>query len=231
MLVEVWSDVVCPWCYIGKRRLEHALAEFEHADQVEVVWRAFELDPGAPARREGDYVGRLARKYGMSRQQAQAANDNLTAMAAKEGLEFHFDQARPGNTFGAHRLLHWALVHGRQDDLKERLMRAYFTEGEAIGEEATLVRLADEVGLDPAEAAEVLSSGRYGDEVRAEELRATEYGATGVPFFVVGQRFAVPGAQDAETMLTVLRRAWDRTHPEVEVVAPGGTCDGDSCAV
>ncbi len=230
MRIDVWSDVVCPWCYIGKRRLEAALAGFEHADQVEVAWHAFELNPGAPAVLEGDYAGRLAAKYGMTRQQAEAANQRLTGLAAAEGLDFHFDQARPGNTFAAHRLLHWAAGQGRQDELKERLLRAYFTEGVAVGRYDELERLAGEVGLDRAAAREVLDGDRHAEEVRADEQQAAELGASGVPFFVVDGRFAIPGAQDAETMLAVLRRAWDRAHP-LEVVPGGDACDGDSCAV
>src|SRR5207248_8521488 len=130
MKVEIWSDVVCPWCYIGKRRFESALAGFEHRDDVEVVWRSFELDPSAPARRSGDSAQRLADKYGMSREQAVASQDRLTEMAAGEGLAFHFENAQSGNTFDAHRLLHLASERGLQDEVKERLFRAYFSEGE-----------------------------------------------------------------------------------------------------
>lgn len=232
--IDIWSDVVCPWCYVGKRRLESALARFEHADEVEIAWRAFELNPDAPRVVEGDYVGRLARKYGMSRQQAEAANQQLTELAAAEGLDFRFDRARPGNTFDAHRLLHWAATLGLGGELKERLLRAYFTEGEAVGQTDVLVRLAAEVGLPGAGAAEVLGSDRYADEVRADERLAHNYGATGVPFFVIDGRFAVPGAQDADTMLAVLRRAWEKSRPdgpEVVVPATGDACDGDTCAV
>jgi predicted DsbA family dithiol-disulfide isomerase len=239
MRVEIFSDVVCPWCAVGKRRFEAALGQFDHADEVEVVWRAYELDPHAPARREGDYADRLARKYGMSREQAVAANERLTATAAAEGLDFHFERAQPGNTFDAHRLLHHAREAGPglQDALQERLFVAYFSEGAPIGEPETLVRLAAEVGLDPQECAEILDGTRYSDEVRTDEEAAFDLGVTGVPFFVVDGRFAIPGAQDAETILNVLRRAWTKAHlPEVAVVttgAPvdGGVCEGDSCAL
>jgi len=231
VLVEVFSDVVCPWCAVGKRRLEAALARFEHGDEVEVVWRAFELDPGAPAEREGDYAERLARKYNLSREQAAAANDQLRALGAAEGLALDFDRVRPGNTFDAHRLVHYARVSGPgfQDALVERLFVAYFTEGSPVGDPETLVRLAAEVGLDPAGAADVLAGDRYANEVRAEERSAVELGVTGVPFFVVDRRFAIPGAQDADTILGVLERAWAKAHP-LEV-ANGDSCAGDSCAV
>src|ERR1700716_1410893 len=169
MNIEIWSDVVCPWCYIGKRRFETALSQFAHRADVEVAWRSFELDPSAPARRTGDSAERLAAKYGMSREQAVASQDRLTQMAAQEGLAFHFDQAQSGNTFDAHRLLHLAAERGVQDAGKDRLFRAYFSEGEAIGEAETLVRLAAEVGLPSKEAENVLASDTYADDVRAEE--------------------------------------------------------------
>jgi predicted DsbA family dithiol-disulfide isomerase len=232
--VEIFSDVVCPWCAIGKRRFEAALRQFDHAEEIDVVWRAFELDPHAPARREGTYVDRLAAKYGISNQQAAAANERLTAAAAAEGLEFHFERVQPGNTFDAHRLLHHAREAGAglQDALQERLFAAYFTEGAAIGEPETLVPLAAEVGLDAAECAEILASRRYADAVRADETMASELEVTGVPFFVVDGRFGIPGAQDAETILAVLRRAWSTAHPLSVAVpsADGVTCDGDGCA-
>jgi predicted DsbA family dithiol-disulfide isomerase len=243
MQVDIFSDVVCPWCAVGKRRFESALARFEHADEIVAVWRAFELDPQAPTRREGEHAEHLAKKYGMSRQQAEAAGAQLTATAAVEGLDFHFERLQSGNTFDAHRLLHYAgtVGPGLQDALKERLFVAYFTEGEPIGDPDTLVRLATEVGLDPTECAQILAGDRYAAEVRADEREANELGVTGVPFFVVDGRFGIPGAQDAETILDVLRRAWTRAHPLEVVGAPGapgpsgtgeiGTCEGDSCAV
>jgi predicted DsbA family dithiol-disulfide isomerase len=234
MKVEIFSDVVCPWCAVGKRRFEAALGEFEHADEIEVRWRAYELDPQAPAVRDGDYADRLARKYGMSREQALAAGERLTSTAADVGLDFHFERARPGNTFNAHRLLHYAyeVGPGLQDALKERLFLAYFTEGAAIGETETLVRLAAEVGLDPQQCADIVNGDRYADEVRADERAALELGVTGVPFFVIDGKFGIPGAQDADTILDVLRRAWTKAHPlQVVAAADGGTCEGDSCAV
>jgi predicted DsbA family dithiol-disulfide isomerase len=238
MQVDIFSDVVCPWCSVGKRRFEAALRRFEHADEIDVVWRAYELDPQAPAVREGDYADRLARKYGMSRQQAVTANERLTATAAAEGLDFHFERARPGNTFDAHRLLHYAREAGpgRQDALKERLFLAYFTEGAAIGERATLLRLATEVGLDEREVADILAGDRYATEVRADEREALELGVSGVPFFVVDGKFGIAGAQDADTILNVLERAWAKAHPLEMVAVPAdgaetAACEGDSCPI
>jgi predicted DsbA family dithiol-disulfide isomerase len=230
--VEIFSDIVCPWCAIGKRRFEAALAQFEHADEVEVIWRSFELNPGAPRVSSGDSAALLAAKYGMTREQALQTYDKLTATAAEVGLDFRFDKSQHGNTFDAHRLLHFAQDQGVQGALKERLLIACFTEGEAIGDPETLVRLAAAVGLDPEGAAEVLASDRYADAVRADERDATELGVTGVPFFVVGGRFGIPGAQDPETILRVLIRACDADHP-LTIVSSGdeGACEGDTCSI
>jgi predicted DsbA family dithiol-disulfide isomerase len=240
MYVEIFSDVVCPWCAVGKRRFENALGRFAHPEEIEVVWRSFELDPQAPVRREGDNAQRLADKYGMTRQQAVAMQEKMTEMAAAEGLDFHFDRMQPGNTFDAHRLLHLALEQGPavQGALKERLLVAYFSEGAPIGEPATLVRLAVDVGLDARACTGVLASDRYVREVRADEQEAHDLGVTGVPFFVVDSKFAIPGAQDPATILDVLNEAWQAAHPlHVATLRPGAStkdspvCEGDSCVV
>jgi predicted DsbA family dithiol-disulfide isomerase len=234
MMVEIWSDVVCPWCYIGKRRLTSALARFEHRDEVEVIWHSFELDPQAPRRRQGDPADRLAAKYGMSRDEAVAAQANLTKVAAGDGLAFRLDLANAGNTFDAHRLLHLSADRGIQDAVKERLFAASLVEGEAIGEPETLIRLVSEAGLDADEARAVLESTAYADKVRADELEASDIGITGVPFFVVDRRYAVSGAQPADVLVDVLKRAWSEAHPLVRVEVGVGdptSCDGDSCAI
>ncbi len=234
MKVEIWSDVVCPWCYIGKRNLESALEGFEHRDEVEVVWRAFELDPGAPSQRKGPYADRLAKKYRTSVEGAQGMIDRMTEAGAAVGLDMRFDLAQPGNTFDAHRLLHLAASHGVQDEMKERLLRATFTEGEAIGDRSVLVRLATEVGLDAAEVEEALASGALAEEVRAEEAEATALEITGVPFFVVDRTFAVSGAHPPQALRRILEKAWAASHPSVLVLADGGAapgCDGDACDV
>jgi predicted DsbA family dithiol-disulfide isomerase len=206
--VEIWSDVVCPWCYIGKRRFEAALEQFEHRDDVEVVWRSFELDRSAPARREGDYVTRLADKYGTGADEANAMIERITNVGQSVGLDMRFDLAQHGNTFDAHRLLHLARDRGVQDAVKERFMEAYFTEGRPIGDRDTLVQLAAEAGLDADEARAALEGDAYTAEVRADEEEAGRLGATGVPFFVVGRRFAVSGAQATDLFSEVLERAW-----------------------
>ena len=231
--VDVWSDIACPWCYIGKRRLEAALHRFPHARDVVTAWHAFELDPSAPAVRETQpsYATRLARKYGTSVPRAQGMIDRMVRIAADEGLPFDFERIRPGNTFNAHRLLHLAGLRGVQDRLKERLLRGYLSEGEPIGEDAALLRLATEAGLDPDEVSSVLASDLYAAEVRTDESEAHALGVDGVPFFVIGKRYAVAGAQPAELLLQALTRAWDE-QPEVPERLDGGevVCGPDGCA-
>ena len=228
--VEIWSDVVCPWCAIGKRRFEAALARFEHRDEVVVRWRSFELDPTAPRERPGPLVEHLAGKYGAAPAQAREMIDRMTATAAADGWAFRLDRARGGNTVDAHRLLHLAAERGVQDGLEERLLAAYLVDGEPIGDPAALTRLAAETGLDEAEARAVLASDRYLDAVRADEAQARAYGITGVPFFVVDAAYGVSGAQPADALLDVLRTAWTAAHPP-QVAGPAGDgCAEGSCA-
>jgi len=235
MNVEIWSDVVCPWCYIGKRRFERAVASFGHLGEVTVTYRSFELDPGAPAQLTGTHAGHLARKYGMTIAQAEQASLQMTQRAAAEGLEFRFDLIRGGNTFDAHRLLHLARDHGLQPEMKERLLRASFTEGLPVADKPTLVRLAAEAGLPAAQVQAVLDGDAYADAVRADEQLAARYGITGVPFFVADGKYAVSGAQEPEVLLQLLRRAYDETSQLTPIAGPTGSdseasCDGDSCA-
>ena len=235
MQVEIWSDVVCPWCYVGKRRFEQALARFPHADEVTVTFRSFELDPDAPASRTGTHDEHLARKYGLTVERARQLNEQMTQTAAAEGLDFHFERIRGGNTFDAHRLLHLARDRGLQLELKERLLLATFTEGEPVADRDALVRLAAEVGLDADEARRVLDSDAYADAVRGDERQAAAYGITGVPFFVVDAKYGVSGAQPAAVQLEVLQRAYGESTPLTLVQPTAGTdaaaCDDDSCAV
>ncbi len=228
MHVEIWSDIACPWCYVGKRRFEAALAAFEHRDDVRVTWRSFELDPGAPRERAEDGATHLAAKYGTSREQALAMQQNMTDVAAGEGLDFRFDIARSGNTFDAHRLLHLAAAHGCQDALKERLLRAYLTEGEPIGDPTVLERLAVEVGLASADVRDLLATDQYAAEVRADERSAAALGITAVPFFVVDRSIGASGAQSPEVLGELLARARP-AQPAVSVMATGESCDADGC--
>jgi predicted DsbA family dithiol-disulfide isomerase len=208
MLVEIYSDVVCPWCYIGKRRFEEALREFEHADEIDVRWRPFQLDPRAPAT-PSPVLDAYARKFG-GPERAMEIIDHITEVAASEGLDFHLDIAQRGNTFAAHRLL-W---HVRDDPelqgaLKERLMRGYFVEGADVGDAGTLATLAAEVGI--ADAAEFLASDEGADEVRAGLATAASLEITAVPTFVFdGGRWSIPGAQDPAVFLLVMRKLYER---------------------
>jgi len=231
MQVEIWSDVVCPWCYVGKRRFEQALDKFEHAATVTVTYRSFELDPNAPTERTGGYAERLAAKYGMSVERAVALNAQMTETAAAEGLTFDFDKARPGNTFDAHRLLHFAAQQGKQLELKERLLLATFTEGAPVGDRETLVCLATDIGLGADEVRGVLNSDAYAEAVRADEQQAVAYGITGVPFFVIDAKYGVSGAQPADVLLQVMQKAHDDNEPLTIVTGESASCDDDSCAI
>ena len=238
MLVEIWSDIACPWCYVGKRRWERALAGFAHREDVAVTWRSFELDPSAPARHAEPQAELLARKYGTTLQQAEAMNARMTAEAAKEGLAFRLDRVQVGNTFDAHRLLHEAAAHGLRDRLVERLFAAYLAEGEALGDHDVLARLAAEVGLDADAVRAMLASDRHADAVREDETRARRLGITGVPFFVLDGRLGVSGAQPPEVLLGALTQAWEAAHPALQMVgdedrrgAADAGCGEDGCAI
>ena len=234
MKVDIWSDVVCPWCYIGKRRFETALARFPHRAEIELTWRSFELDPSAPPSPEqsGRYVEHLARKYAITTDQAQLMIDRVTSAAREEGLDYRFDIARRGNTFDAHRLLHLGLQRGVQDRLKERLDRATFTEGLPVSDHQALTEVARQVGLDELEVKKVLASDEYADAVRADKAQARTYGISAVPFFVIDDKYGVAGAQPPEVIATALERAWRERAP-LTVVADGDekdACADESCA-
>jgi predicted DsbA family dithiol-disulfide isomerase len=205
--VEIWSDIACPWCHVGGRRFAAALERFEHRDEVTVTWRSFELEPDAPRELEHDLADHLAAKYGTSRERALAMQDQVTQVAAADGLTFRFDRARGGSTFDAHRLVHLAAAHGRQGAMQERLMRAYLGEGELVSDAATLERLAGEVGLPGDEVRDLLATDRFADAVRDDERTAAALGIGAVPCFVVDRRLAAAGAQPPEALLELLRRA------------------------
>jgi predicted DsbA family dithiol-disulfide isomerase len=229
--IDVWSDIACPWCFIGKRRLEAALREFPDADQVAVEWRSFELDPSAPRVRDKSlsHNERLAKKYGVTVERAQAMNDRLKGVAAEEGLAFDFERIQSGNTFDAHRLLHLAKARGLQDQVKERFMHAYLCEGEAIGEPDALQRLAVDAGLDAEEVQAVLATDQFASEVRADQREAGALGVDGVPFFRIG-RYGAAGAQPAQLLLQILERAFSELPKPLERFgADGPTCGPDGC--
>jgi predicted DsbA family dithiol-disulfide isomerase len=204
MKIEIWSDIACPWCYLGKHRFEDALAQFEGREDVDVTYRSFQLDPTAPPVADGTLNDLLSKKFGMPVAQAEAMNARMTAMGEPEGIAFHFDRARPANTFDAHRLVHFANEHGKGGAMKERLFQAYFRDGLVVSDPDTLVTLAHEEGLD---ARPVVASAEYADDVRADIDRARSLGISGVPFFVFDEKYGVSGAQTADVLLETMREA------------------------
>jgi len=215
---------------VGKRRLEGALREFPHASQVEVVWHAFELDPGAPAERDPavSHAERLAKKYGMSVEQARSNSERLRQVAKGEGLSFDFEHIRSGNMLDAHRLIRLGKQRGLQDAVEERFFKAYLEEGALMSDHATLTRLAVEAGLPEGEVADVLASDLFTAEVRADEEQARELGINGVPCFVLDGRFAVSGAQPSQVLLSALNQAWSELDAAPEL-AEGAVCGPDGC--
>ena len=206
MKVEVWSDVVCPWCYIGKRRFERALEQFERRDEVEVEWRSFQLNPDQPRGAVDDHDAHLAAKLGATLEQVRQMNARLVALAAAEGLDYHFETYKVVNTIDAHRILHLAKAHGLGNEAHERLLRAQLVEGQLLEDPATLARLAGEIGVDEAEAAQALASGAYEADVEADVAEARALGIDAVPFFVFDRRYGIPGAQPADVFLSALQQ-------------------------
>ena len=234
MRIEIWSDVVCPWCYIGKRRLETALSTFEHADQVEVVWRSYQLDPAAPSERSITSAEALSAKLQLGPDQLREMISQVRSVAAQEGLEFTGDTFL-ANTADAHRVLHLALAEGGpslQGDVKEALLAAHFVDGLYLGDHDVLTARATRAGLDEQRVREVLSGDEFADAVSFDIEEARSLGSTGVPFFVIDRKYGVSGAQTVETFTEVLSTAWADAHPAVTVLGSGETvCGPDGCPV
>lgn len=211
--VEIWSDIVCPFCYIGKRHFENALRDSGLSDSTEVVWKSFELQPGLEADPNQNIYDFLAEKKQWSPEQSREMHRHVTQKAAEAGLTYDFDSTIPANSFDAHRLIHFAADNGVQDAMKERLLSAYFIEGENIGDVETLIRLAAEIGLSKAEAATVLKSDRYADDVEKDVQEAKQMQVQGVPFFVMNRKYAVSGAQPVDVFIRALNKtAEDAAH-------------------
>jgi predicted DsbA family dithiol-disulfide isomerase len=208
LTVEIWSDVLCPFCYIGKREFEQALSRFEHQDQVTIDWKSFELDTNAPVRSEEDTYSMLARKYGMTREEAKARSAGVAERAASLGLQFNMDKAVIANSFDAHRLIQFAKSQGLGDAAEERLFKAYFTDGVCISDHNELVKLGAEIGLDAAAVRAMLASDAYTEAVRTDQYEAQQFGIRGVPYFTIDRKFAVSGAQSADHFLGALQHAW-----------------------
>ena len=231
--VEVWSDYQCPFCYIGKRRFEKALNQFAQSNQVEVEFKSFELDPEAERDVKMSQEEMLMNKYNMSAEQVKASNDNLTAQAKAEGLDYHLDNTVLTNTFDAHRLMQFATEKGKGKEMNERLFFAHFTESKHLGNRETLATLAEEVGLDKKETADMLESNIYMAEVRTDEQEASLLGVRGVPFFVIDRKYGISGAQPTELFLETLKKVWAEENPIQLVNEPtqGNSCSDGACNI
>jgi predicted DsbA family dithiol-disulfide isomerase len=240
MKIEVWSDFVCPFCYIGKRRLEIALNKFKYKDEVEVIFKSFELDTSAQKKYDENIHELIAKKYEISLEQAKASNAQIVYQAKEVGLEFNFDKLIPTNTFDAHRLSHYAKTENKMNELSERILKAYFTDSFNISDHKVLADLAKEVGLDSEKALGILKSGQYESEVRKDEETASKLRVTGVPFFVINERYAVSGAQPPELFLEVLEKVKEEESSsqvtgiladEKKEESNSGTCSDDKCEI
>lgn len=234
MKIEIWSDFACPFCYIVKRRFEQAVEQFSHKDELEVVYRSFELDPNSPRDIGHSVHDMLSQKYGMSVEQAKTMNANVVAQAESVGLTYHMDTIVLTNTFDAHRLAHFADTRGKMHEMTERLLKAYFTDSLHLGDHAVLASLAEEVGLDKAEAERILAGDTYASEVRADEQEGAELGITGVPFFVIDRKYGISGAQPLEVFVQALEKAYGESNPltilsDAEAGAADGACADGVC--
>lgn len=229
MKVEIWSDIVCPFCYIGKRKFEQALEQFEYED-IDIQWHSFELQPGLKTDGTKNQYEHLAESKGWTLDYSKKVHESVTEQAKAVGLDYHFDIVIPANSFNAHRLSHLAAAHGLQNEMEERLFAAYFTEGKNIDDDDTLVALGKEIGLPEVEIREMLKNDLYADEVKQDITRARQVGVQGVPFFVINHKYAVSGAQPTEVFLNALQQAYseykqDKNSPIVN------TTEGTSCSV
>lgn len=227
MQIEIWSDVACPWCYIGKRRLEEALDGFGHADEVEIRYRSYQLNPAAEVEPTESLASMLGRKYGGGEENGRMMIDRVEATAAEQGLILQHHRTIPANTRDAHRLLQYAATEGKQYELKERLLKAYFVDGVNVAHHDVLASVAAEVGLDATRVGEVLASNEFDAAVDADIREGASLGASGVPFVVIDRKYAVPGAQPTETFTQILERAWAESRPVLNLV--GGGVDADAC--
>jgi len=233
MKVEIWSDVMCPFCYIGKRKFENALAQFPHKDDIEVEWKSFQLDPTIITDPSKTVYEFLAERKGVSLERAREMNDYVTNIARQVGLEYKFDQAVVANSFDAHRFSHLAKKHGLQNEAEERLFSAYFTEGKNTADTETLVKLGTEIGLDEAEIRHTLSGDEFAEDVEHDIYEARQIGVQGVPFFVFDDKYAVSGAQEPATFLGALNQAWTEHKPGKVLLAndpeEGAFCTPETC--
>lgn len=230
MKIEIWSDYMCPFCYIGKRRFEEALESFAHKDQVEVVYRSYELNPNESRDTDQTTYDSLAKKYGMSAQEAKSMTENVVAQARTVGLNYNFDVIKPTNSFDAHRLTHFAAEQGKASEMTELLFSAYFEKGEHIGSREVLIRLAGEVGMNTKQVEKILEESTFAEEVRRDEKQGAELGIQGVPFFVIDRKYGISGAQPPQVFADALTQAWSESQP-LKVIggSDAALCTDDSC--
>ncbi len=235
MKIEVWSDYVCPFCYIGKRRLEIALEKFEGKENVELIFKSFELDPQAKKKYDENIYELIAKKYGMSLEESKALNNQIKEQAKEVGLNYDLDNLKYTNTFDAHRIAQYAKEEGKMNKLSERILKGYFIEALDISNHDVLIELAKEVGLDSKKVSEVLTSDKYSEDVRRDESTAAKVGVRGVPYFVFNDKYAISGAQSSEAFLEVLEKV---SKEEIEMVNPSnndenqrGICMDGKCNI
>jgi predicted DsbA family dithiol-disulfide isomerase len=232
MKIEIWSDVACPWCFIGKRRFEAALTAFPHRDAVEVKWRSYQLDPGLPEHYDGTELEYLSTRKGMPPQQVSQMFDHVAQQARDEGLDYRFDAVVVANSFTAHRLIHLAAAHRKQDAAKERLLSDHFEHGKDIGSREYLASLGRDLGIDAAEVDELFTTDKYADDVRFDVEEGRSLGISGVPFFVIDRKYGLSGAQPTETFTAALNQAWQGSNPLVLVTSgDGDACGPEGCSV
>ncbi|RTR27848.1 DsbA family oxidoreductase [Robertmurraya yapensis] len=236
MKIEVWSDYVCPFCYIGKRRLEMAIEQFPHQDQVEVEFKSFQLDPNTAKYTEQSIYEALAAKFGTSEAQVREMNKGMIAQAAEIGLTYNYDNMKPTNTFDAHRLAKFAKTVGKEKDLTENLLHGYFTESKNVGDLETLADIAEASGIDRAQALEILNDEKaFAVDVNNDQIIAQQFRITGVPFFIINQKYAISGAQPLETFTNALEKVWEEENPKplFEDLSQdtGAVCTDESCII
>ena len=231
MNVEIWSDVMCPFCYIGKRKFEKALEQFPHKDEIKIIWKSFQLDPNTITDPSLNTIENLRLKKGWSKEQANETIAHVSDIAKQVGLNFNFDKAVVANSFDAHRLSHLAKKYNKQNELEEKLFSAYFTEGKNTADYETLLKIAEEIGMDKIEASTVLKGNEFSNEVHQDVEQAQQIGVRGVPFFVLNQKYAISGAQESETFLQALNKAYDEIKP-VDLSSEGAAiCGPDGCEI
>ena len=233
MKIEIWSDFACPFCYIGKKRFEKALNEFKHKNKVEVIYKAYQLNPEAPKKMEGTAYESFAKGHGTTVAQAKDRFKMFTENAKTEGLVYNYDIIQMTNTLDAHQLAKWANQFGKEDELTNRLMKAYFTDGMNLADHQVLANLAKEIGLNSEEALSILKNNTYKNQVIAEQTEARQIGVQGVPFFVLNRKYGISGAQQKEYFVQALNKIWDEENPlqTLDNQDTSQSCDHDECGI